>query len=308
VASSPLRERDYTVGRNAFVNAENGALHCIDMNQAKTNYKPFLISDVLPFTRASITLSIVVVEDSAATPAPIPRAMTTQAMHCYRHVLRLARRVLRDLPCRALAGWGLMLAAALAPAPVGLAMTPADPVIQAADPSATAASADRAVDDDGADNLGMLAAALEDCPNALSARQRWNIARIINVESEERGYDPLFIIALVQVESGCSTTARGGDAVGLVQLLPSTARDVARRAGVPWRGERTLTEPSSSIQLGLRYLIELEEQFDGDAYRAVAAYNLGPARVAHMSTWRAQRTQYVRKILLRYEHLLDLYA
>jgi len=207
-----------------------------------------------------------------------------------------------------------MIAAALAPVPVGFAMTPPDPVIEAAPPSpsgpaaAPVANPPSVSDDDDGDPVSMLASALEDCPNALSARQRWSIARIINDESEERGYDPLFIIALVQVESGCSTTARGGDALGLVQLLPSTARDVARRAGIPWRGERTLTEPSSSIQIGLLYLIELEEQFDGDAYRAVAAYNLGPARVAHMSTWRAQRTRYVRKILSRYEQLLDQYA
>jgi hypothetical protein len=291
-------------------------LGSLGMSQAQISYKPFFSSGVLHFACGAVTLVNVVAEASATMPAPKPCAMTNPAFHCYRHVSRLARRVLRDLPCRVLAGWGVMVTTALAPVPVGFAMMPPDPVIEAAPPDsvspmvavvAVPPSVNGNDDDDGG-AVSMLASALEDCPNALPTRQRWRIARIINDESEEHGYDPLFIIALVQVESGCSTTARGGDALGLVQLLPSTAREVARRAGVPWRGERTLTEPSSSIQLGLRYLIELEEQFDGDAYRAVAAYNLGPARVAHMSSWRAQRTQYVRKILSRYEQLLDQYA
>ncbi len=192
----------------------------------------------------------------------------------------------------------------LAPVPVGVGTTRPMAVIASGSSAPVVA-----VDDDAerADSVSTLFSALAGCPNALSPRQRWSIARIIHTESEEHGYDPLFIAALMQVESGCSPTARGGDALGLVQLLPSTARDVARRAGVPWRGERTLTEPASNIQLGVHYLHELEEQL-GDPYRAVAAYNLGPARVARMSSGRAQRTQYVRKILSLYERLLEQYA
>lgn len=157
------------------------------------------------------------------------------------------------------------------------------------------------------DPLHTVVSALSECSNELTTRERWRLARIISTESAEHGYDPLFITALMQVESGCLPTARGNGALGLVQLLPSTARGVARRLGLPWQGERTLTEPSSNIQLGLHYLGELEELL-GDPYRAVAAYNLGPARVAGMSSGRAKQTQYVRKILLRYERLLDQYA
>jgi soluble lytic murein transglycosylase-like protein len=209
----------------------------------------------------------------------------------------------------------LIVVATLVPAQVGLSTLRPVPVLRARgdapilDPSAGEVEAGTANnrDDDRADSIAMLAAALEDCPNALPPALRLRIARVIHEQSEEYGYDPLFITALVQVESGCSVTARGGEALGLVQLLPSTARGVARRAGLPWRGERSLTEPSMSIQLGLRYLDELEDQL-GDTYRAVAAYNLGPARVAHMSSGRARRTVYVRKILTRYEQLLELYA
>lgn len=257
--------------------------------------------------------------------------MTMSVFHCYCHASRLARRVLRDRPCRVDSAllWTLVTVVTLAPVRVGVSMASPMPVLRAADPLGENDAADvgavevdplasvdlkttirEGLPDVGAvevDPLASVASALEDCPSALSAAQRQSIARVIRDESDQHGYDPLFITALVQVESGCLPTARGNGALGLVQLLPSTARDVARRNGVRWQGERTLTEPASNIQLGLTYLDELEEQL-GDSYRAVAAFNLGPARVAHMSSRSAQRTTYVRKVLARYEELLAQYA
>jgi len=242
--------------------------------------------------------------------------MTTQAAHCYRLALRCAGLVLRrrQFNAGAVLLWVLVIVVTLAPARVGLSTWQSPPDPTASEPAVrTAAYSEldgRAPNPHGHEQNGAemaVLAALDDCPNALPAALRLRVARIIHRESTEYGYDPLFITALVQVESGCSPTARGGEALGLVQLLPSTARGVARRAGLPWRGEQTLTEPSMSIRLGLRYLGELEDQL-GDPYRAVAAYNLGPARVAHMSSRRASRTVYVRKILSRYEQLLEQYA
>lgn len=160
---------------------------------------------------------------------------------------------------------------------------------------------------DPADPVDTVAAALTDCPNPLSREQRWSIARVIQEESTQHGYDPLFITALVQVESGCAPNARGGGAIGLTQLLPSTARGVAARAGVQWRGPETLKDPLANVRIGVRYLSELETMLDCP-YRAVAAYNMGPAPVLHMSTSRAQRVGYVRKILNRYERLRDHFA
>ena len=153
----------------------------------------------------------------------------------------------------------------------------------------------------------MLMAALTECSHRLPLRERERLAKIIHTESTQHGYDPLFVTALMQVESGCQRTANGGGAIGLIQLMPSTARAVARRLGLPWQGERTLTEPSSNIQIGLHYLREMEELL-GDPYRAVAAYNLGPVRVARMSSGRARQTTYVRKVLSRYERLIKLFA
>ena len=147
-------------------------------------------------------------------------------------------------------------------------------------------------------------AALTRCARSLTEVQRWQIAGAIHRESHRHGYDPLFVLAMVEVESGCSPTARGvRGSVGLIQVLPSTGRAVARDAGVSWHGAETLTRPVVNVQLGLYYLAQLETRFR-DPSVALAAYNMGPRRVARMPRHRARSTRYVRKVLARYEGLL----
>ncbi len=147
--------------------------------------------------------------------------------------------------------------------------------------------------------------ALSQCQASLPEKERWRIAGAIHHESRRHGYDPLFVMALIQVESGCSPTARGEQgAVGLTQLKPSTARAVAKETGVPWTGGETLTHPVLNVQLGLAYLSKLERQFR-DPYLAMVAFNKGPARVAGMTRQRARGAKYVRRVLSRYEDLTD---
>jgi soluble lytic murein transglycosylase len=147
--------------------------------------------------------------------------------------------------------------------------------------------------------------ALARCQAPLSEGERWRLAGAIHQESRRHGYDPLFVLAMIQVESGCSPTARGErGGVGLVQMKPSTARAVAKDAGLPWHGAETLTRPALNVELALLYLAQLEEQF-GDPYLAMVAFNRGPGRVGRMSAQRARGARYVKKILARYEDLTD---
>lgn len=209
--------------------------------------------------------------------------------------------------CRIAAAVPIALVAIVAFAraePLGHAVVP---ILQAAPAAAASGPMEQSKGAGERYSVDTIDEALEDCANELPSKERWSIAQIIHEESEEYGFDALFITALVQVESGCKTTARGGGAHGLTQLLPATARGVARRAGLEWHGERSLSEPAVNIKLGLHYLGELQGQL-GDPYRAVAAYNMGPARVRRMSSARAQRTRYVRKILRRYEALREQFA
>ncbi len=156
--------------------------------------------------------------------------------------------------------------------------------------------------------IDIVYSALSRCGTPLSKRDRWHIAGVIAAESRRHGYDPLLVFAIVQTESTCRPSARSrSGAVGLMQIKPSIARAVAGQAGVPWQGAHTLTRPAINVPLALRYLRQLEQQL-GDPYRAMAAYNLGPGRVAKMSRHQARRVRYVRKVLARYEDLREDYS
>ena len=69
-------------------------------------------------------------------------------------------------------------------------------------------------------------------------------------------------------------------ALGLMQLLPGTARDVAGRLGVPFIQDKLTRDPAYNVQLGSQYLAEMLQRFGGSYELALAAYNAGPGRVA----------------------------
>ncbi|WP_111641943.1 transglycosylase SLT domain-containing protein [Marinimicrobium alkaliphilum] len=92
--------------------------------------------------------------------------------------------------------------------------------------------------------------------------------------------NPYFLYAIARQESAFMPDARSpAGALGLMQLMPSTARYTARRAGIPYHNQHDLLSPDRNIQLGSRYLNQLLEEFDGNRILAAAAYNAGPTRV-----------------------------
>jgi soluble lytic murein transglycosylase len=86
---------------------------------------------------------------------------------------------------------------------------------------------------------------------------------------------------MARQESGFDKGAvsRAG-AQGMMQLMPGTAKLMARELGVAFSQQRLLTDPHYNITLGRAYLDDLIERFGGSYVMAVAAYNAGPARVA----------------------------
>jgi soluble lytic murein transglycosylase len=68
-------------------------------------------------------------------------------------------------------------------------------------------------------------------------------------------------------------------AVGLMQLMPATGREVANNIRLPYSGIATLTNPESNIRLGTSYLAKMSQKFSGNPVLATAAYNAGPHRV-----------------------------
>jgi len=90
--------------------------------------------------------------------------------------------------------------------------------------------------------------------------------------------DPAFSHALIRQESlfNASVTSPAG-AKGLMQLLPSTAKGVAKKVGVSFTPGR-LSDPSYNLKLGTAFIQEQLDQFDGSIVLALAAYNAGPRR------------------------------
>jgi soluble lytic murein transglycosylase len=88
-------------------------------------------------------------------------------------------------------------------------------------------------------------------------------------------------LAVTRQESSFNAAAVSpSGALGLMQLMPGTARDVAGRLGVPFIQEKLTRDPGYNVQLGSQYLAEMLQRFGGSYELALAAYNAGPGRVA----------------------------
>ncbi|HXZ84794.1 MAG TPA: lytic transglycosylase domain-containing protein [Myxococcota bacterium] len=125
-----------------------------------------------------------------------------------------------------------------------------------------------------------VAAFLEDRETGLSRAQIAQVSRVVITEADRTGFTPGLIAALIHVESsGHNFAISRAGALGLMQLLPDTAREVAERQGLAWQGPQMLFDPALNVRLGVDYLAELYERF-GDIELALAAYNWGPSYIA----------------------------
>jgi soluble lytic murein transglycosylase len=88
-------------------------------------------------------------------------------------------------------------------------------------------------------------------------------------------------LAVTRQESAFNAAAVSpSGALGLMQLMPGTARDVAGRLGLPFVQSKLTADPSYNVTLGSQYLAEMLQRFGGSYELALAAYNAGPSRVA----------------------------
>jgi soluble lytic murein transglycosylase len=91
---------------------------------------------------------------------------------------------------------------------------------------------------------------------------------------------PYLVLSLIRQESAFNPRAFShAGARGLMQLIPSTARIVARQTRVRRFNLHMLFEPHANIQLGTHYFSSQLQQFDHNSVFALAAYNAGPHRV-----------------------------
>jgi soluble lytic murein transglycosylase-like protein len=106
-----------------------------------------------------------------------------------------------------------------------------------------------------------------------------NVARTVVREARRHDLDPALVLAVIQVESGGYYHAISHvGAMGLMQLLPATAKEMADSLGLEWHGPESLFDPVMNVRLGTAYIKRLADRF-GDVSTALAAYNWGPTRI-----------------------------
>lgn len=90
---------------------------------------------------------------------------------------------------------------------------------------------------------------------------------------------PALILAIARRESEFNpSVVSPAGALGLMQVMPGTARDMARSLGLAYSEARVLEDPAYNARLGAAYLAELMARYDGNMVLVAAAYNAGPSR------------------------------
>lgn len=91
---------------------------------------------------------------------------------------------------------------------------------------------------------------------------------------------PLVLAVSRQESAFAADVTSPAGAIGLMQLMPATAKEVAHNYKVPFRGSQQLVDPELNIRLGSQYYKDMLKRFGGNRILATAAYNAGPHRVS----------------------------
>lgn len=222
---------------------------------------------------------------AASVVAPSPRSLLRW---------QLARLAVRLTPRRATAGLAALLALvclALAAWPV---VAPPPPV---ASLEPVGLQVVRHPDSDRID------AVLARRGPGLGLRLRERLAIAIAEESARAGFDPLLVLAVIDVESEFREQAVSNmGARGLMQIQPVTLQFIAEREGIKLSGKEIEADPALRVRLGIRYLKYLSTRFGNDLDIALMAYNAGPTRVYLAAQQRdlEQFRNYVRAVHREY--------
>lgn len=115
-----------------------------------------------------------------------------------------------------------------------------------------------------------------------SLRSTWqrSVDSLANVWNKgSTGFKALVDSVIKQESAGQVDAVSPKGALGIMQLMPDTARQMAQELGVNFNLGRLTRDADYNKQLGSAFLSKLLERYDGEQALAVAAYNAGPARV-----------------------------
>jgi outer membrane protein assembly factor BamD (BamD/ComL family) len=142
-------------------------------------------------------------------------------------------------------------------------------------------------------------------------------------ESSRYNLSPYLVMGLMRQESAFNKKViSSANAIGLMQLLPTTATRVARSMRTELPDQNDLKKPEVNIQLGVKYLSGLLGDFDDNIVFALASYNAGPGKVRQWMNLRSdlkplefmesipykETRNYVKKVLRNYVIYKTLYG
>ena len=160
--------------------------------------------------------------------------------------------------------------------------------------------------------------------------QNWFLKKIYKLEyseyvykySEENNLDPFLVFSIIKAESNFERNINSSSgAIGLMQLMESTAVEMANEIGEEVVVKEALYNPQINIKIGTSYYAYLVKRYDGNKELALAAYNAG---MGNVDSWIKneiikedgsdlenipfkETNNYVRKIIRDYKIYQNLY-
>lgn len=140
--------------------------------------------------------------------------------------------------------------------------------------------------------------------------------------AEEYDVDPILIFAIIKAESNFNpNVVSSSNAIGLMQLMDTTAEEIANKLQINFMKRASLYNPELNIQLGTKYFSNLMKEYNGNQLLALTAYNAG---IGNVKKWIEQgiikedgsdienipfkeTNNYVRKIVRDYKIYIKLY-
>lgn len=116
--------------------------------------------------------------------------------------------------------------------------------------------------------------------NSVDVRFPLMYEQIVMDQARSQGIRPEWILGIMRRESAFDASAESSaKALGLMQLMPGTARDIGRQMGMQVVAKEDILQPDLNVKLGSTYLRDMLTRFSGNYAQATAAYNAGPGRI-----------------------------
>lgn len=127
------------------------------------------------------------------------------------------------------------------------------------------------------------------------------IASVIMRESERYGFDPIFLMAVIQNESSFNPQMKGGvGEIGLMQIKPDTAEWIAKTYKIDYKNADSLYRPEVNIAIGAAFMNKLRGQFSSNSSLYISAYNAGARKVRMMVSAKNTPKIYATAVMKRY--------